>query len=206
MKGTVLDFNIQTNFGIIVGDDEQRYRFQGKDWMEANSPARGMKVDFALGEEATATEIYLQLGVVKTKPITNTASSESNGFVNFLKNYEKANTQVLKKTFDYSSRATRSEFWFFQLAIFLIMFVISLFMGDGSDTQDALLIIAILAIIPTISATVRRLHDTGRSGWWILISFLPIIGVIVLLVFMIQKTHPEANQWGEVPEPFAGQE
>lgn len=65
MKGHILDFSVQTNSGIISGDDNQRYTFQGADWMEQDPPRRGMQVDFAtIGDQAT--QIYAALGARPT--------------------------------------------------------------------------------------------------------------------------------------------
>lgn len=61
MKGHILDFSVQTNSGIISGDDNQRYTFHGKDWMESDPPRRGMQVDFATVGDA-AVQIYAALG------------------------------------------------------------------------------------------------------------------------------------------------
>jgi uncharacterized membrane protein YhaH (DUF805 family) len=55
-------------------------------------------------------------------------------------------------------------------------------------------------LVPSIAVTVRRLHDTGRSGWWILISLVPVIGWIVLLVFMLTDSQPGSNQYGPNPK------
>jgi len=60
--------------------------------------------------------------------------------------------------------------------------------------------ISMLALlIPSIAAGIRRLHDTDRSGWWLLIAFIPLIGVIVLLVFFVSGGTAGANRFGEDP-------
>ena len=55
-------------------------------------------------------------------------------------------------------------------------------------------------LIPSIAVTVRRLHDTGRTGWWILIGLIPVIGGIVLLIFMLLDSEPGENQYGPNPK------
>ena len=65
MKGYILDYTVQTNSGIISGDDNQRYNFRGADWKEAEPPRRGMRVDFAAVGDAAA-EIYAEIGVGRT--------------------------------------------------------------------------------------------------------------------------------------------
>ena len=55
-------------------------------------------------------------------------------------------------------------------------------------------------LIPGLTVAVRRLHDTERSGWWLLIGFVPVVGIIVLLVFLVQDSKPGANQYGNNPK------
>lgn len=55
-------------------------------------------------------------------------------------------------------------------------------------------------LLPGIGVSIRRLHDTGRSGWWMLVGFVPLIGVLVLLVFMAQDSKPGQNQYGANPK------
>ncbi|MDY7220132.1 DUF805 domain-containing protein [Denitrificimonas sp. JX-1] len=55
-------------------------------------------------------------------------------------------------------------------------------------------------LLPSFAVSVRRLHDTSRSGWWLLIGFFPIVGFIVLLVFMLQNSHSGSNQYGDAPK------
>lgn len=113
---------------------------------------------------------------------------------------------VLKQYAVFSGRARRAEYWYF----FLFHLIISLVLGfiDGfvgtfsADAGIGLLggIYALAVLLPSIAVSVRRLHDTERSGWWLLISLVPIIGVIVLLVFMIQDSKPGENRYGSNPK------
>lgn len=117
--------------------------------------------------------------------------------------------EVLKKYTVFSGRARRQEFWFFFLfsAIISIFFaVIDEFMGwnfeMGGDTIGFLSTLYFLVVaIPYIAVIIRRLHDTERSGWWFLIAFIPIVGVIVLLVFLILDGTRGENRYG--PDPKA---
>jgi uncharacterized membrane protein YhaH (DUF805 family) len=86
---------------------------------------------------------------------------------------------------DFTGRATRSEYWWFVLFLFLG----NLATGAISPVVSFLFVIGTL--LPTIAAATRRLHDTGRSGWWQLIPLVPIIGFIVLIVFLAQESKPE---------------
>lgn len=94
---------------------------------------------------------------------------------------------------DFNGRAKRPEYWWFALFTFLVTIALSMV----SDIVSGIFSLAI--ILPTIAAAARRLHDTDRSGWWQLIVLLPIIGVIVLIVFLAQEGSSESNQFGEVP-------
>ncbi|MNZ89121.1 Inner membrane protein YhaI [compost metagenome] len=68
----------------------------------------------------------------------------------------------------------------------------------GATILAGLYSLAIL--LPSLALVVRRLHDTGRSGWWVLIGFIPLIGFIVLLVFMCTDSDPDTNQYGPNPK------
>jgi uncharacterized membrane protein YhaH (DUF805 family) len=87
---------------------------------------------------------------------------------------------------DFSGRASRSEYWWFILFIFLGGFVLSFV----SFIVYAIFVLA--TIIPSISAATRRLHDTGRSGWWQLIVLVPLVGWIIAIVFLAQESKSDA--------------
>jgi len=107
----------------------------------------------------------------------------------------------------FTGRARRSEYWWFFLFGILVSIVTGLLdamLGTMNDDTNVGLIgtIASLALIlPSIAVAIRRLHDTSRSGWWILIGLIPIVGWIVLIVFYVQDSHPD-NKYG--PSPKAG--
>ena len=107
--------------------------------------------------------------------------------------------KALKNYFTFSGRARRKEYWMFVL--FYIIFAIVAGVVDALlGTQGIVSAIYLLAmIIPSISAAVRRLHDTNRSGWWFLIGLVPLIGII-LLVFLVQDSRDEDNRFGETPK------
>lgn len=108
--------------------------------------------------------------------------------------------EVLKNYAVFSGRASRKEYWMFMLINFFI--AISLAVIDAMlGTYGAIYVLYTLAVfIPGLAVLVRRLHDTGRSGWWFWLSVIPIIGAIVLLVFLIIPSQPGENQYGPVPE------
>ncbi len=119
---------------------------------------------------------------------------------------------VLKNYTTFSGRARRKEYWFFVLFHVIVIMVL--------DTLDTLLglrvaetpeasvgvlssIYLLATLLPSIAVAMRRLHDTGRSGWWLLLSLIPLVGPIVLLVFYVLRGTPGDNQYG--PDPLAGE-
>jgi len=114
--------------------------------------------------------------------------------------------KVLKNYIVFDGRARRKEYWFFYL--FYFIFVIALGFIDaitGSYSINVGLgllsgIFVLAMILPGIAVCVRRLHDTDRSGWWILIGFVPIIGGIWLLVLMVLDGTSGQNQYGSDPK------
>lgn len=113
--------------------------------------------------------------------------------------------EAVKKYAVFSGRAGRKEYWFFSLfyALFIIALVIIDVMTGVYDVASGMglfsVIFVLAMLIPSVAVLVRRLHDTDRSGWWLLIGFIPLIGVIVLLVFTVQDGTPGDNQYGSNP-------
>jgi uncharacterized membrane protein YhaH (DUF805 family) len=115
--------------------------------------------------------------------------------------------EVLKKYAVFNGRARRKEYWYFHLFNIIINTVLTVIeVITGSFSPEAGIgfllggIYALAVLIPGIAVSVRRLHDTERSGWWFLIVLVPIIGAIVLLVFMVQDSKPGQNQYGANPK------
>lgn len=113
---------------------------------------------------------------------------------------------VLKKYFEFSGRARRAEYWYFTLfnVIFsIVLGVIDAVIAAGNTSDIGVLggLYSLALFIPSLAVAVRRLHDTGRSGWWMLMIFIPLIGVIVLLVFMVMDGEASDNEYG--PDPKA---
>ena len=118
---------------------------------------------------------------------------------------------VLKNYATFSGRARRKEYWMFFLISALISIVLTLLdilLGTYSVEYEAGLfsgLYSLLILIPSIAVVVRRLHDTDRSGWWILISLIPLIGVLVLFVFTCLDSQPGTNRFGVNPKEAASQ-
>ncbi|MEU8519970.1 DUF805 domain-containing protein [Streptomyces sp. NBC_01216] len=106
---------------------------------------------------------------------------------------------VLKKYAVFSGRARRKEFWMFVLFSFIASVVLSIV--DSAIGMQLLGTIYFLAIlIPSLAVTARRLHDTGRSGWWMLIGLIPLVGFIVLVVFCASEGDQQENAHGPNPK------
>ena len=118
------------------------------------------------------------------------------------------------KYITFSGRAQRSEFWWFMLFLTVgqiiagaadaVMFGDNIVVSGGMEisynTGYFGNIFALATFLPTWAVQVRRLHDTGRSGWWLLFALVPLIGVIVLLIWMIRKGNEGTNKYG--PDPL----
>lgn len=114
---------------------------------------------------------------------------------------------VLKNYAGFDGRARRKEFWWFQLCqavILLALLIVDITIATSRSSRPGLGILsglyALGTFIPALAVEVRRLHDTGRSGWWVLFGLVPLVGPIVLLVFLFQDSQPGGNQYGPSPK------
>ncbi len=108
--------------------------------------------------------------------------------------------EVLRKYAEFNGRARRTEYWMFILFNFIIVAAISAveFMVGSSGTLGTLYSLAVF--IPSLAVGVRRLHDTNRSGLWLLMIFVPVIGFFVLLYFFVLDSDSGSNQYGPNPK------
>ena len=114
--------------------------------------------------------------------------------------------EVLQKYAVFDGRARRKEYWMFfliNIVVLAVLAAIDNLIGirihqAGFGLLQGLYSLALL--IPSIAVTVRRLHDTGRTGWWILIGLVPVVGGIILLIFMVLDSEPGTNQYGPNPK------
>lgn len=114
--------------------------------------------------------------------------------------------EVLKKYAVFNGRAQRQEYWYFFLISLAISFgltSVDAMMGSfdgqaGMGLLGGLYMFAVL--VPSIAVVVRRLHDTGRNGWWALLILIPLAGAVILIVFMVQDSKPGTNQYGPNPK------
>jgi len=112
----------------------------------------------------------------------------------------------------FTGRASRSEFWYFALFYFLLdvaVLIIDTYLlnpvlgvvpqqaGQGGVLQ---MLFALALLVPSIALGIRRLHDIGKSGWWYLLVFIPVIGWLLLLYFYVTDSQPGTNRFGENPK------
>jgi len=98
----------------------------------------------------------------------------------------------------FEGRAARSEYWFFALFLALASAVLTV-VDIALGIEVLSLIFSLITLIPSIAVSVRRLHDTNRSGWWYLLIFIPLIGLIVLLIWFCTRGTAGPNRFGEDP-------
>ncbi len=114
---------------------------------------------------------------------------------------------VWKKFAEFGGRSRRTEYWMFTLFNFIayiVLFAAAISLkraiGVGIILMLLYLVYALAGIIPSLAVSVRRLHDTGKSGWWLLISFIPLVGAIVMLFFLVSDSEPGPNVYGPNPK------
>jgi len=110
---------------------------------------------------------------------------------------------VLKKYAEFSGRAQRMEYWMFVLFNTLILIALGIIegaAGAGAGMGPLSLLYSLAVFLPGIAVSVRRLHDTDRSGWWVLISLVPIIGLIAIIILMALDGTPGDNRFGPNPK------
>jgi len=111
--------------------------------------------------------------------------------------------KVLKNYVGFQGRASRQEYWMFVLVHVIISLILSaLSFVESLANLSAVLagIYSLFVLLPSLAVGVRRLHDTGRSGWWVFISLIPLVGSIILLVFLCQDSQEADNQYGPNPK------
>ena len=221
MKGQIANFSPQHGQGIIMGDDGKNYPFTSQQWQQATAPIAGQQVEFSVDAQGYAVAVVgLAVGntINLSKPMASAnptvtqsfpnanfgqmsnvgginavnsawAIEENYGFFDWVK-------KSLSNYANFKGRARRKEYWYFYLAWFMLYlggaFIDYMIGTDGIVAG----LISLALVIPNIAVAVRRLHDVNKSGWWMLIAFIPVIGGIMLLVWYCTDTKPNVNQWG----------
>lgn len=108
--------------------------------------------------------------------------------------------QVLKKYAVFEGRARRTEYWVFVLCNMGIAFLLAAVEGLFGSPGVLVRLYSLAVLVPGLAVSVRRLHDTGRSGWYLLIGLIPVIGSLIVLVLMLLDSQPGANAYGPNPK------
>ena len=112
---------------------------------------------------------------------------------------------VRYKYADFSGRARRKEYWMYTLVYCILLCIVTFiatFLQDMEEliANSLLFIFSLALLIPSIAVAVRRLHDVGRSAWWLLITFVPILGTLYFLYLLVKDSQPDTNMWGANPK------
>ena len=110
--------------------------------------------------------------------------------------------QVWRNYAVFEGRANRPEFWMFQVVNWVVGLVLWLLAAAIPPLHVLVALYGLALVIPTLALQVRRLHDTNRSGWWFFITFVPIVGGIVLFVFDVLPGDDGTNNYGARPADF----
>lgn len=114
---------------------------------------------------------------------------------------EAIKTSLVEKYATFSGRATRSEYWYVVLFGYLLALLI-VFLGMIIDSPELIIglstVLSLILLVPGLAVCIRRLHDTGRSGWWYLLVLIPYIGAFALLIIFCLKSS-EDNKYGPKP-------
>lgn len=218
MKGVVIDFSIQKNGGLISGDDGNRYTFTGAEWRDNTAPMRGMRVDFDTDGSNVALAVYQEIITKPQKAEQPTFQKNTKKFspkiqatpkeivqdeyidesdYTFIDWYKK----VLINYVNFEGRARRKEYWFFVL----VNFMVGLSLGIVSPFIDELAVAlywlyTLATFLPALGVSIRRLHDTGRSGWYCLVGLIPVIGSFILLFWFATEGDDHENDYGYPPK------
>ena len=113
--------------------------------------------------------------------------------------------EVLKKYAVFDGRARRTEYWMYHLftvIILTILIFLEIVSGDSLKGIFGMLqwIYLLGVAIPSLAVGIRRLHDTNRSGWWLLLALVPLVGALCVVVLACQDSTPGSNQYGPNPK------
>ncbi len=230
MKGKILDFSVAQGGGLILGSDGTRYLFNADQWHGQSLPKVGQDVDFNIDDAHKAIDIYPDVYAVPAQSQTGVKLDEIGTKVNdsFNKFATDINNSLIKinsketpatfvdyavqavtKNFaNFNGRARRKEYWGTMLVYIIVAVILSMLMNITFWISEYLSYFFVLVasifylatIVPILALTVRRLHDIDKSGWWYLISLVPIIGGIWLLILLCTEGTRGDNRFGADPK------
>jgi uncharacterized membrane protein YhaH (DUF805 family) len=115
---------------------------------------------------------------------------------------EAVRVALIEKFATFNGRARRSEYWYFQLFAGVVAGVAMVLMGMNEDSLAVISLVSIVVLalfVPSLAVTVRRLHDTGRSGWFYLVALVPIVGGILVFIWTCSRGTEGVNRYGSDP-------
>jgi uncharacterized membrane protein YhaH (DUF805 family) len=110
---------------------------------------------------------------------------------------------VLERYAKFDGRAGRAEFWWFVLANFIVVVGLAILTGIADIFLIVYFLYGLAMFIPSLAVAIRRLHDTDKSGWFVLLGLIPFVGFIILIVFYAMEGTTGPNNYGAGPEPAA---
>ncbi len=121
--------------------------------------------------------------------------------------YQVSFSQAVRMAFDsycrFQGRSSRSEYWWWVLFVAILSFCIGIIEGILGFSMTAVRttsgILSLVLFLPGLGLSVRRLHDIGKSGWWILLGFIPVVGAIILIIWFARNSEMTENSYGPVP-------
>lgn len=117
---------------------------------------------------------------------------------------EAVENAIMQNYCNFDGRASRSEYWWYVLFTVLLSFVIGIAFWWSETMADIVSgVVGLALILPGLGVAVRRLHDIGKSGWWLLIGFIPLVGGIILIVLFCKDSDMVPNEYGPVPNLMA---
>ncbi|MCV0394284.1 MAG: DUF805 domain-containing protein [Rhizobiaceae bacterium] len=228
MRGEILYYDAERGTGFISGEDGNRYAFARDDLGGQPDPAKGLRVEFeaeggnayrlafperpSTPEEPSPARRPARVPDVIASTTHPTApASPPPGSAQTPGLYGYFQLAVSQRYATFRGRARRKEYWSFVLFAVLAVFVAAMVgafldlmlfgMSDDRSIFTGVLggLAWLVLFLPGLAVTVRRIHDIGLTGWFVLVGLIPTIGSLILLVFALIPSQKHANQWGPVP-------
>ncbi|MBN9219938.1 MAG: DUF805 domain-containing protein [Mesorhizobium sp.] len=213
MRGEVIHYDQDHDYGYVDGVDGKRYIFSRGDLTQDMTIARGMLVEFT-PDDGTAHEIVAAKSSASSPNGTPEQSDQTVGsrqprpmglWAYFLRAFGDDYR-------NFAGRASRKEFWAFYLWLYIIVgalfgfgILLNLAINGFRDSPGTSigyipgLLFVLAAILPSIAVVVRRLHDAGLTGWLVLLCYAPALGAVAAIIIGLLPSQPGQNRWGSMP-------
>lgn len=221
MRGEVIYVDYERGTGFIGGDDGNRYHFSREDCPPGSPVRKGARVEFTaeqnrargvtlLERRQAVPQVALAEGAVSAANVAAVSPPVAGAGNRSLWAYFVG--AMTAGYADFRGRARRKEYWGLvlftaigQILVMLAGLTVDLALGNIDAetpivTGLASLGFLALCVVPLLSVTVRRIHDIGLSGWFVLLGFVPSVGNLIILVFALIPSQKHENRWGDVPE------